>query len=95
MIPFAREGDYVLSLPYFLTSPKQGDVIILRHPQKEMLLMKRITNIGGDKYWLEGDNRDESVDSRQFGEVSRHQILGKAVVISSHQFIYRTMRETG
>lgn len=36
------------------------------------------TKIEGDSYFLMGDNRDVSLDSRSFGLVNRKQIKGKA-----------------
>lgn len=37
--------------------------------------------IGEDEYFVMGDNRTRSLDSRRFGPVSREEIVGKAFVI--------------
>ncbi|QQS40632.1 MAG: nickel-type superoxide dismutase maturation protease [Acidobacteriota bacterium] len=56
-----------------------GDVVIARHPSKEGVEMaKRITAIDANgKFFLVGDNSDESTDSRRFGPVSLEYIKGK------------------
>ena len=56
-----------------------GDVVIARHPFKESVEMaKRITAIDANgKFFLVGDNSDESTDSRKFGPVSLECIKGK------------------
>lgn len=74
--------------------PKKGDVVILLSPKNGQELVKRIAAAPGDvvdgqvipagKYFVMGDNRTKSYDSRSFGLVDRGQILGKAVgVIAS------------
>jgi signal peptidase I len=36
--------------------------------------------LAADEYWLMGDNRDESLDSRSFGPVKRPLIVGRVWV---------------
>jgi nickel-type superoxide dismutase maturation protease len=58
-----------------------GDVVIARHPFKESVEMaKRITAVDANgKFFLVGDNSEESTDSRSFGPVSLECIKGKVV----------------
>lgn len=87
MEPLCREGDFVLldKLSYFVFKPKTGDIVVLRHPQEERLILKYIMRerVNGNYsfYWVEGLNKGESSDSRNFGWVPREMILGKARVI--------------
>ena len=69
--------------------PGRGDVVTLLSPRDGTLLVKRIAAVPGDliegvgqrvppdKYFVTGDNRDHSVDSRSFGMVDRAMILGR------------------
>jgi signal peptidase I len=36
--------------------------------------------VGANHYWMMGDNRDESADSRKFGSISSDTIVGRAFV---------------
>lgn len=80
MEPFVKERDFVFVLNVFFR-PKRGDLVVLKDPQKSLLLVKRIGKIQGDMCWIEGDNTEASRDSRQFGWVPRKSIVGKAYVI--------------
>lgn len=81
MEPTFKSGDYILvnKLAYFFGNPKKGDVIILKHPkEKDRFLIKRIslaTNSG--EYYIIGDNKNFSQDSRHFGHIKKDLIIGK------------------
>jgi hypothetical protein len=64
--------------------PQEGDIISFscfnkcnredfRTASGEMILTKRLTKINGDCYWIEGDNKEESFDSRDFGWVCKNK----------------------
>lgn len=83
MLPHLPPGQEVLTV-----SPRQdgrppqvGDVVVIRHPgQPETLILKRIDHrLPGGEYVLLGDNPAVSTDSRDFGPVTREQILGRVV----------------
>ena len=88
MEPLCKEGDFVLldGLFYLVYRPRVGDVVILRHPAgQNRLLLKYITQEKeseyGQLYWVEGLNKEESSDSRNFGWIRRHAIIGKAKIV--------------
>ncbi|HUF05487.1 MAG TPA: nickel-type superoxide dismutase maturation protease [Aridibacter sp.] len=79
MDPILRNGEEVLVAER--ARVRIGDVVIAQHPFKESVEMaKRITAIDANgKFFLVGDNSDESTDSRRFGPVSSDLILGKVI----------------
>ena len=82
MEPSLHNGDYVVlnRLSYLLSAPKKGDIVVLKSPVGESIFIKRITKTSGRKrYFVEGDNKKHSVDSRHFGPVSIDKILGKVI----------------
>lgn len=88
MVPTLSAGDEVMVdyRAYGHTQPIAGDIVIARNPSRpEERIVKRITAVTPDgRFQLQGDNPDptQSTDSRQYGPVPRHYILGK--VTSRH-----------
>jgi nickel-type superoxide dismutase maturation protease len=82
MEPTLKENQIVLAstLPYSFSKPKIGDIIALKDPRDEKILIKRITKIENKTYFVMGDNMSDSTDSRQFGMIKRDQIIGKILL---------------
>ncbi len=82
----------VIGLPGETVEVSNNQVIISNtdHPNgvalQEPYIGERPTNgkeritLGEDEYWVMGDNRDESMDSRSFGAVRRSAIVGRVWV---------------
>ncbi len=81
MEPAFRAGDFILvnKLAYKFGSPSRGDAIVIKHPvEKTKFLLKRISVItNSDKFYVVGDNRNFSQDSRHFGAIEKDSIIGK------------------
>lgn len=58
-----------------------GDIVVAKHPvEQQSEIVKRIERITErGHYFLVGDNREDSNDSRHFGAVTREYIKGKVV----------------
>lgn len=80
MYPSFSENDNVLvsSIPFLFKKPKANDIVLFKKSDK--FLLKRITRIKDSKYFLTGDNKSDSLDSRKFGFVTREQIKGKVII---------------
>lgn len=81
---------------YLYSREKLGPVdhLIMNHRQGSTRPSFGPMTLGTDEYFMMGDNRDESFDSRYFGVVPRKSILGKAnrIVLSldpEHYYIPR------
>ena len=82
-------------LAYVAEKPSKGDIVVLYYQGDESkYFVKRITAVPGDRvsyagrtavlgereYFVEGDNRDHSTDSRIYGPINLDQIVGKVVL---------------
>jgi len=59
---------------------KREDVILALDPRDKRPLLKRIVGISGEGISIEGDNVNESTDSRVFGLVQKENIIGKVIL---------------
>ena len=79
MAPRIVDSDYVVvnKLSYLFGVPREGDVVLAKHPNTGCLIVKRVSSVDADRYVLRGDNHRESSDSRGFGPVTRKMLIGK------------------
>lgn len=81
MLPLLEPGQEVLidRRAYRREPPQPGDIVVAQHPyQPDLKIIKRVTAVSTDgRYFLQGDNPQESSDSRSFGAVSPQLILGR------------------
>ncbi len=80
MEPTLSPDDYVLvsGFPYLFRNPKTGDVIVFRLGGKN--LIKRIRDVSQRGYFVIGDNKENSMDSKKFGLIKKEQIIGKVIL---------------
>lgn len=119
MNPTLIDGEYLLinNVSYFLDEPKRGDIIVFKHPNNDLNLIKRVIGLPGDRieitdhqvkvngmtldepyiqappnydyndtvpegrYFVLGDNRNNSSDSHVWSFLPEENILGKAQVV--------------
>lgn len=74
-----REVVFVNRLSFLFHTPQIGDIIAFRDPRDKKVLIKRITKRVKEKYFVEGDNKKHSTDSREFGMIGRNDIVGKVI----------------
>lgn len=81
MEPTIKENQTVIvsAIPYLLRTPKINDIIAIESPVEEKILIKRITKMNHNNYFVAGDNQSDSTDSRKFGMIGRDQIIGKVI----------------
>lgn len=76
MEPIIFNGEHVLisSIPFLFSKPKVGNIIAFKKNKK--IFVKRIAKISGEKYFVKGDNKKDSLD---IGWIERKVILGKVI----------------
>lgn len=80
MLPLLQPGTEILIDPhaYHKFPPKTDDIVVTTHPSDPQLtIVKRVTFVDQGKCFLTGDNLAESTDSRHWGTVSFHNLIGK------------------
>jgi signal peptidase I len=86
----------VNKLGYDLGAPRKNDIVILYYsgdssvhyvkrivgvPNQVVMLEGREWKLGSNQYFVAGDNRLHSTDSRAYGPITRSQIIGKVVLM--------------
>ncbi|MCL5429915.1 MAG: nickel-type superoxide dismutase maturation protease [Candidatus Marsarchaeota archaeon] len=79
MEPAIRDGDYVF-VNRMSKIFRDGEVVVLKHPKSGMRLIKRIRGIKDNRFFVVGDNTDNSEDSRSFGAVDVSNVIGKVLL---------------
>jgi len=88
----AQESEAISGRVFFKENLAGLQHTVAHDPQKNALHDFGPIKVGADQYFLMGDNRDNSADSRYFGFVERSAVCGKvnAVVFSlDHDHHYR------
>jgi signal peptidase I len=78
----------LIGLPGEQVELREGQVYINGTPLEEPYIRERCTTrcadesweLGANEYFFMGDNRNNSRDSRVFGQVTRDRIIGEAIV---------------
>lgn len=80
MEPRIKTGETVLvsSIPYWFKNPKINDIVAFKDNNGKVLI-KRIGGIKNKKYFVQGDNKNDSLDSRRLGLISKNQIIGEFI----------------
>jgi phage repressor protein C with HTH and peptisase S24 domain len=83
MLPRFKDGQILL----FQGAPKPGSdfakltgkvVLVMRDSYPGIFFIKRVKSVTQDGIWVEGDNLEESTDSRNWGYVQPHEIVAVA-----------------
>ena len=79
MRPTLCPGDFVLVNPLAFKdqSPALGDVIVVKHPYRSCVIIKRVSEVVDDGVVIVGDQPESSSDSRSFGRISFSAIVGR------------------
>lgn len=78
MLPTFCSGDWLLVA--WGGAYKFGDVIVVEREERPgVFLIKRLERHVDGKFWVEGDNKSISTDSREWGPVAEIEIVGRVV----------------
>jgi signal peptidase I len=89
MSPTLKPGEFILvdTWIYQEATPKEGDIVIFQYGAENRWLVKRIAYwpdgklIENNEYFLLGDNKKDSLDSRRLGGIQQDQIIGKVKLV--------------
>lgn len=76
MQPSYKNGDLVIVWKYGKVRP--GNVIVFK--KNALTMIKRVQKIENNRYYVRGDNYQESSDSEAFGTIQKSKIIGKVIL---------------
>jgi nickel-type superoxide dismutase maturation protease len=79
MEPAVKEGDYLIVSRWYRRL-RVGDIVVLRHPTKNISIVKRISTVSSNSVHVIGDNKEFSEDSRKFGSLDMERVVGKVIL---------------
>lgn len=78
MAPTYMAGDWLVV--FWGGAFRRGQVVLVeRENQPGVFLLKRVVGPLEEKIWVEGDNKAESTDSRQWGAISQDEIVASVL----------------
>ena len=86
MSPTYNDGDWLVFRRIALQDAKGlqallGKVVVIeRESCPGVLLIKRVVRIDDSGIWVEGDNKDASTDSRNWGALNSSEICGRVLL---------------
>ncbi len=54
-----------------------GETLEEEYLHPEVTAGKKMVTLGAEEYYVLGDNRDESLDSRKFGSITQEEVIGR------------------
>ena len=100
MFPYLKEGDIVFFKIYKegKSKPKPGQIVIFKHPIKNIICIKRISVVNKNNIKVLGDNIEFSEDSNKFGLINKEKIIGivtsKLIIPKLKNFLIQKNRST-
>ncbi len=80
MMPTLGDGDFVLVDRR--RRPRWGDLVVARHPaEQDLLVVKRVEDVGIDTITLVSDNPAAGTDSRMWGPVPLDRLVGVVTLV--------------
>lgn len=79
MHPTYKENQRLIVLNIIFVKLHIKDVIVFYEPIRKRILVKRVTKMQQNKFFVEGDNPNKSTDSNQFGWVDKKNVLAKVI----------------
>ncbi len=68
---------FASSAPFIFSKPKVGDIVVFKVDDR--IYIKRVKEIKNQRFSLNGDNKKDSLDSKEIGWINKEDIIGKVI----------------